>query len=349
MLIVLLPMLLHWQLLHWLGFLIDEIAFPGHRRVVVTEPLFVLGVPRSGTTFMHRLLAEDPRFTTFSTWECLFAPSITERYIWHGLARIDRVIGRPFGRLIAALEKRAFGQLEDIHPMGLRAPEEDYFVFLPLLTCFLLVVPFPEANWVWRMGRFDRDVDAGERRALMAWYHRCLQKHLYFHGSDRRMLSKNAAFAGMAHSLVETFPDFRVVMCERDAVQAITSQFKAIAGGLTFFGNAPDDPRFQDKLLECLEFYYQNLTLLSQRLGDGRVVRVALRDLSRQTRHVVDTIFSRFAWEPSDAIGSAVTEYEQRERPPRVGDSPPLSTWGMDVEEISVRFAPWRHQEAMRL
>ena len=69
------------QLLHWIGFALDEILFRGYRDIEIRQPTFVLGVPRSGTTFLHRLLAHDPQFTTFSTWECFFAPSISERYV----------------------------------------------------------------------------------------------------------------------------------------------------------------------------------------------------------------------------------------------------------------------------
>ncbi|WP_166805004.1 sulfotransferase [Nitrosococcus wardiae] len=70
------------QGLHWLGFLFDEIFFRGYRKVSVFQPLLVLGPPRSGTTLLHRVLAQDSQFTTFATWECLFAPSVTQRLFW---------------------------------------------------------------------------------------------------------------------------------------------------------------------------------------------------------------------------------------------------------------------------
>lgn len=254
-----LPPFLALQLMHWIGFLLDEVLFRGYRRIDVREPVFVLGVPRSGTTFMHRLLAEDPAFTTFSMWECLFAPSIAERYLWRGVAAIDRRIGRPLGRLAGLIERRVSRSMDGIHPTSLRAPEEDYLVFLPLFCSFILIVPFPEAEWVWRMARFDRNVDQTERIALIRWYRRCLQKHLYVNGRDRTILSKNASFAGMAGSLVDAFPGCRLVICERDALQAVASQFNSLAGGLRLFGVSPDAPRFRRRLLDCLDFYYENL------------------------------------------------------------------------------------------
>lgn len=344
-----LPLLLALQLLHWLGFLIDEIVFFRYRQVAVREPLFVLGVPRSGTTFLHRLLARDPSFTTFSTWECFFAPSIAERYLLRGIGRLDRLVGRPLGRIIGLIESRALGWLDDVHPIRLEDPEEDYFAFLPVLCCFILVVPFPEADWIWRMGRFDRDVDAREREALMNWYRKCLQKHLYVHGADRRLLSKNASFAGMSMSLTEAFPDCRVVICERDALQVVASQFNALTGGMRFFGLSPSDPRFRARLLDCIAFYYENLERLRERLPQERCVDVPLWALSRETRRVLETITERFDLPFAPEVEAEVDAYEKRPSKKSPGAGPELSLWDIDRAELTQRFAAWRHEETMRL
>ena len=122
------------QVVHWIGLLLDEVLFRGYRRVEIREPLFVLGVPRSGTTHLHRVLAQDPQYTTFSTWECLFAPSVAERRLWLGLGWIDARLGRPLGRLFGWLERRAFAGLVEVHSMGLADPEEDYFALMPVLA-----------------------------------------------------------------------------------------------------------------------------------------------------------------------------------------------------------------------
>ncbi len=344
-----LPLLLALQALHWLGFLLDEIVFFRYRQVDVREPVFILGVPRSGTTFLHRLLARDPAFTTFSTWECFFAPSITERYFWRGVGRLDRLVGRPLGRITGWIEARMLGWLDDVHPIRLEDPEEDYFVFLPVLCCFILIVPFPEADWIWRMGRFDRDVDAAERDALMRWYRRSLQKHLFVNGPERRLLSKNASFAGMSMSLVDTFPDCRVVICERDALQVIGSQFNALTDGMRFFGLSPADPRFRTRLLDCIAFYYENLERLRERVPPERCVDVPLWELSRETRRVVDRISRRFDLPLADAVADEIAAYEQRPSSKSPGAGPELSRWDIDPAELTQRFAAWRHEETMRL
>ena len=46
-------------------------ADPGVRDEVIAEPVFVAGAPRTGTTILHALLAQDPRFRVPEGWELL--------------------------------------------------------------------------------------------------------------------------------------------------------------------------------------------------------------------------------------------------------------------------------------
>jgi hypothetical protein len=342
--IVFLPVLLLLQALHWLGFLLDEVFFRGYRRVEIREPVFVLGAPRSGTTYLHRLLAADSRYTTFATWECLFAPSITERRFWSGLAAADRFLGAPLARSLGTLGRTALRWIDDKHPLGLAEPEEDYFCFLPLLACFILVVPFPEARWVWRMGTFDRDLPAAERQRLLTWYRRCLQRHLYAHGTDRTLLSKNAAFAGMARSLAQEFPDARMVICERDAVEVIASQFNSVTDGLRLFGVPPDDPLFRRRLLDCLAFYYRNLAALRRDLPPGRIASAPMHELAADPAALVRALYRQLGLTVTDSLEERLGEL-QRGRPHVPAAAPPLSSWGIDIAEVVRRFAAWTRKE----
>ncbi|AGA90239.1 hypothetical protein Thimo_1449 [Thioflavicoccus mobilis 8321] len=289
-----LPLFLLVQGIHWLGFALDEILFRGYRRVQVRAPLFVLGVPRSGTTHLHRVLAEDPQLTTFSTWECLFAPSVTERRFWLALARLDRLVGAPAARLIAWLETHAFGDLEAIHPMRLADPEEDYFALTPVLACFILVLPFPRLGLLWRMGSFDRDMPTGERERLLDFYEGCLKRHLYVHGTDKRLLSKNAAFAPLAGSLAERFPDARFIACLRPPAETLPSQLSSLRSGIDLFEVEALVPDFEARLLDQLAFYYENLHAVLTRLPAEQRVWIEMRALGAGLTATVEDAYRRF-------------------------------------------------------
>ena len=166
----------------------------------------MLGPPRSGTTHLHHVLALDERTTTFRTWECLFGLSVTGRVLLLGLGRLDRFFGRPFGRTGAWLGRRLLGGMNDVHPFALDAPEEDFLALMPAMQCFILVVAFPRAEWLWRTARLDESGGPSRARGADGFYKACVQKHMYVFGRDRRFLSKNASFSGMAESLCGRSP-----------------------------------------------------------------------------------------------------------------------------------------------
>jgi len=54
------------RVVHGFCFVLDDLFFPDYKKVSITKPLFIAGVPRSGTTFLHQLLAADSeRFHRF--------------------------------------------------------------------------------------------------------------------------------------------------------------------------------------------------------------------------------------------------------------------------------------------
>ena len=343
-----LPLFALVQGIHWLGFLLDDIFWKDWRKVQIREPLFVLGVPRSGTTRLHEVLAKDGQYTTFSTWECLFALSVTERRFWLALARLDEMVGRPAARVLGWVETRVFASLDDVHAMSLTTPEEDYFALMPILSCFILALPFPGAEHPWRIGRFDQALSETERRRVLDFYQGCLRKHLYVHGEHKRLLSKNAAFAPMANSLAERFPDARFLICMRDPMQTVPSQLSSIASGLAFFGVPPDSAVVRDRLVEQLAFYYENLDALARKQAPRRCVTVTLPELKTGLATALTAIYRRLELPLSESFKQTLEHETDAARRYRSGHAYSLAQFGLDPEHIATRFAVAYRQPAHR-
>lgn len=343
-LLAFLPVFAFGQLLHWLGFLLDDLFFRGWRRVEIKAPVFVLGVPRSGTTRLHQVLAQDDQFTTFRTWECLFAPSVTQRRFFLALARLDRAIGAPAARLLRWLERRAFAGLDAVHPMGLTTPEEDYFALMPVLSCFILALPFPGFEHIWRVGRFDEALSARERERLLDFYQASLKRHLYVHGPSRRLLSKNAAFASWAQSLAERFPDARFIVSLRDPLETVPSQLSSIGAGLAFFGVPADSQPVRQRLTAQLAFYYENLDRLRERLPDTRHAALGMPALRAELGQTLTTIYARFGLPLSDAFAQVLAQEDNQARRYRSAHRYSLEQFGLSAAGLGERFArAYRH------
>lgn len=311
------PVYLLLQGAHWLGFLADELLFRRYRRVVVKEPLFITGIPRSGTTFVHRTLSrETDRFTTFSTWEALLAPSITERKLIRGLSRLDKAIGGPVHRLLEAATRRLTGTFSHIHEVGLGAPEEDYLTLLPAAGCFILVLAFPASPSLWRLGRFQEMPDE-QREILVTFYKRCLQKHLYVHGIGKRLLSKNAAFASWMPDLRFTFPDARYIVCIRQPRAALASQLSSLRSGLEFFGTLAAADTFSLQFQTVFAHAYRILLEEQRSFLIDHLALIEQSRLREQTGSILRGTLHQLGIPVSPALQAAIEEAEResRERP----------------------------------
>ena len=309
-----LPLFFFIQLQHWLGFLLDELLFKDYRKVEVKKPLFIVGVPRSGTTFLHRVLANDSeRFTTLTLWELLFAPSITERKCWLALAKLDRQIGRPFSRLLAFVEHLAFHKLDGIHRISLNIPEEDYFVLVPVFACFLLVLPFPFPE-IWRLAYFDDKVSDAEKRRIMAFYKSCLQRHLYVRGTEKRILSKNVSFSPMIQALNETFPDCKVICNLRNPLQVFPSHLSSVMSGVQIFDNDVQGSVFRDRLMDLVRYSYRHLLTVLPEWPESRHCFVTMEAMKADLQRTVRGIYKQFDYSLSPLFEERLQEQQRRSR-----------------------------------
>lgn len=91
---------------------LDRVVFPRYKEEPIDRPIFIIGNPRSGTTFLHRFLLGNGGLAAFELWEMLF-PAITARKL------LGRVVPR-FDRLSPARYHPS-----DVHDTSLRGIETD--------------------------------------------------------------------------------------------------------------------------------------------------------------------------------------------------------------------------------
>lgn len=179
---------------------------------------------------------------------------------------------------------------------------------MPALACFILILPFPQSERLWRMGAFDRDMPEAKRARIMAFYRRCLQKHLYVHGRDRRLLSKNAAFAPLASSLASQFPDARFIVCLREPETTLPSQLSSIDPGVAFFDVLSVVPDFHTRLTEQLGFYYENLDDALGNLPETRSAWVNMASLKADPAGCVSSLYAQLGLTLTPAFRGALEQ-----------------------------------------
>lgn len=334
------------QLINCVGLLLDEIFFRGYRYTAIKKPVFVIGVPRSGTTTVHRTLAKHPMFTTTSAIDCLLTPSITQRKLLSFLISLDALVGAPISRLISTLQPKILRPVSTNHEFSLTEPEEDFLFLAPILQCFLLVIPFPKSHWLWNFSMGDSDKTLLSTQLTLRWYRMCVRKHLYCNPGASRYLSKNPSFSGIASLLSEAFPDCQIVICERDAPTAVRSQYRVLTPLRKLFSGTTRDETFDQRLLNTLHFYYTNLDCVKSKLPPERVRVLPLWQVSASPMPTFQTLFQWIDQYSDDPVTTTPVNINTL-LPPR-GERRTTSRnyrAGTIVEEALDDFLPWQVPE----
>ena len=280
------PLFILLQLLHWLCFLIDEIVFFKYRIVKVRNPLFIVGVPRSGTTFLQRTMEKESLYTTTRAWECLFAPSITQRYF----IKFIGLLFKPFRRVGTLISVPFLKKMESIHELGLSEAEEDFLLLFPVFSCFILIAFFPHADGLWKLAYFDEKMSERHKKIIMNYYFRCVQKHLYFHKDAERYLSKNPSFSSMVKSLNARFQDADFVACFRTPLATVPSQLSSLRPSMKMVGSDRFSDSFKANIMSMLHHYYSHL-LGSLSAVDPEIPFIEMNELNENLMEVMERIY----------------------------------------------------------
>lgn len=302
---------------------------------VIVAPIVVVGMMRSGTTLLQRLLAVDKRFHCAYGWEVVeVAP------------RLDYELCTEEDPRIAISEKREATSRElapelfTIHPMYAREPEEE-IVFLS--DAFLSHVPESGAH----VPRYRAWIDEQDFAPAYAYLHRMLQ-FLQWQKRQRgltaeRWVLKSPAHLGYLDTLRAHFPDLHVVHMHRDPTETIPSGASLNATLHAMHADDVDSSRVGAEWLQRMG--WTNDRAMTARSG--------WRDESERctdiefTDAVADPIGQ--ATRVYDAIGSALTsDAESAMRRwladrPREPARPPYSAedFGLSVSQIEQRFAEY--------
>lgn len=280
---------------------LDLITARRFRRVEVKEPVFVISNPRSGTTFLHRLLClDEERFTWLKLWQTI-VPSVSGYRVIGALAKIDPWLGRPLGRMLGLVERLAFGGWDGVHNMGFRAAEEEeaWFTYTWVTAANMMFFPDPDAlDYL----SFLDDMPPAVRRRVMAFHRANVQRHLFAAGDGRQFLSKNVFMSGRVESVLETYPDARIIQIVRHPYEALPSFCSMFT--MPWGVHSPEIAKDSDTARYWARLgarFYQRLLELSREMPPDRFCTVRYDHLLDDPVGTVETIYAQMGWEMSDA------------------------------------------------
>ena len=182
---------------------------PEIAEVEIRRPLFILGLPRTGTTLLYGLLAEDPANRAPLSWEIDQPSPPAETATYETDPRIETTQAR-----FEQVKTLAPG-FQAIHPVGALMPQE---CIVPTASEFMSI----RFQMVFDVERYDEWLLEQDMRPTYAWHRRFLQ-HMQSRHACERWILKSPGHLGPIDALFETYPDAMVVQTHRDPIRVIPS------------------------------------------------------------------------------------------------------------------------------
>lgn len=203
-----------WTLFWYL----DEILYPDYRRRDV-QPVFIVGQPRCGSTFLHRTLAAD-------NGVCFAVKHIEWRYPFISLQKLIQRLGldKNLGGADYWPDTDAGRLAAKMHPNTLADWEEDGIFFEEnFLHHFFIFLRFPYPGLLSYVDSFPELPPRIQKRMLDV-YVKTLKKIQYLRGPESLFyLSKEVTSHKRIPALLEVFPAARFIVIVRPAQHFMSS------------------------------------------------------------------------------------------------------------------------------
>jgi hypothetical protein len=298
---------------------------------VISKPLVVLGLQRSGTTKLQRLLAADPHMQKMPLWRLL--QPVPAQPVAAG--QTDPRIAQAED-YVAAMRLNA-PEMYAAHPAyAMQADEEVYVMEIAFLANINATA--------YRAPSFDSWLRGQSYRSWYIWFKRLLQYVQYSDGAaGRPWVLKAPHHMSFLRLLFEFFPDAIVIHTHRDpavAVSSFASLALAARRSNQFTADAQEAGRY------CLDYCASRIqTYMHDRASLGRerqFVDIPYRDVVADSDSVVRRIYAaaglELTAEALEAMQAWESEFEQHKHGVHQYT---LGDFGLDQAEIDAAFAAY--------
>ncbi|GAB4212554.1 MAG: sulfotransferase [Sandaracinaceae bacterium] len=302
---------------------------PAIRALPVRAPIVIVGLPRTGTTLLHRLLASDRRIRALASWEALSPARLPGD---DDDARRIR-IAEQSERGLAFMAPDFFA----VHPIDAHAPEEDVLL---LDLSFRSTV----AESTLRVPTFSRWLEEQDQRPAYDTLKETLQLLWHQRRTDahERWVLKTPHHLEWLDVLLEVFPDATLVWTHRDLGEVVPSFCSMLAHARGVFSDHVDPREIGRSWLRKGARMVQRALEVRARVPE-RFVDVRYEDLVRDPITVLRTIHERAGSTFTREAEQSARDRLRKERKDRHGAHVyRLADFGLEPNDLARAFEAYR-------
>lgn len=263
---------------------------PGSFATELLPPLIITGLPRSGTTLMHRMLATDPANQAIPLWRLMkpFPPLDDRKDNRYQIALRNQKI---MDRVRPSLARK--------HEISIDLPEECLIVQGMSFNSAVFYSSAPVYTYVEWLEATDRYIAYEEYASMLQWYQS---------QDERRLVMKSPSHISVLSELVAAVPNALIVQTHRNPV-VVASSLNSLMHSLHSNLMKPYRP---EKMIEVSLHLLESAIERSESAKDKlnlNVCNVLYEDLVSDPIGVARKIYTHFGLRWTDVFEQNLTEY----------------------------------------
>ena len=264
----------------------------------ITAPVFIIGMPRTGTTILHSLLHEDVNHRSPLAWECLLPSPVPEPSTFSDNPQLN-TIKQEFGQLFKLVP-----DFQKKHHMTAESPQECIGItaldFNSFQTCAQVYIP-SYLKWF---------AEESDQLQTMRFHRRFLQ-YLESGGvRSERWLLKTPVHMMRLSALFEVYPDAKIIMTHRDPAKVVPSAASLISSVRSLYSDYEDPARSGVEQLDFWKMSFDRFMADRAQLNkENQILDLHFNDFVQDQMACVDKIYSYFDWSLDDASRSKMKDF----------------------------------------
>jgi hypothetical protein len=294
----------------------------------VDGPVFVIGLPRTGTTALSQLVAADPQFRSLRMWESGTPVPPPEKATEHIDPRIAIAEGNlalmneafPLMQTMHHIEATTATECQDLMGMSFRTAHFDGFARVPSYM-----------DWV-----IDTDMRGTYR------YHRRVLRLLQWHCPPTLWHLKTPVHMFALDALVDAYPNARFLWSHRDPAKVLGSVCSLIHYTRSWSSDRDDGTELGAEELQRWQLAIQRAMEFRTRLGDDRFADISFAELQADPVAALGRGLHEIGLGFDEASRVSVERWAATHKPGSHGShSYDLSDFGLDPQLIRECFASY--------
>ena len=247
------------------------------------RPIFVIGLPRSGTTSLFKLLSTDQNHRSPLVWEMFYPFPLVTAMSGKYKRRLQKT------DLLMYLERKLIPGLDSIHPIHSTDPEE----------C-LLITTFSLRSLVYsymaRIPRYEDFLSNCDFTPAFLWHSRFIQV-LESQNRPQRWLFKDPCHIGHLSEILTIYPDACFIHIHRDPVETIPSICSLSLKTRSSFSRENDKNEIGQRTLEFWEKALKKGTNERTEMNSDQFFDLRFNDFINEPIKQIESIYSHFGFD----------------------------------------------------